>query len=168
MRQFIWGYLKTGSVVIMKEKTQEFKKQFNELWKQTITQLDDIKDVVLRSTDKLEKFDLEMERLRLERDKLLKSLGEQTLRWLEQSKDLPIPPMVRRTLNRLNVVAEGLTEKSKKAKKAKTKAPAKKKAAKKPATKKAPAKKKVAKKTAKKTTKKKTTKKTVAKKSSAA
>jgi len=150
---------------MMKEKTQEFKKQFNELWKQTMTQLDDIKDVVLRSTDKLEKFDLEMERLRLERDKLLKSLGEQTLRWLEQSKDLPIPPMVRRTLNRLNEVAEGLTEKSKKAKK---KAPAKKKVAKKKAVKKAPVKKKTAKKTAKKTTKKKTTKKTVAKKSSAA
>ena len=150
---------------MMKEKTKEFRKQFNELWKQTIAQLDDIKDVVLRSADKLEKFDLEMERLRLERDKLLKSLGEQTLRWLEQSKDLRIPPMVRRTLNRLNEVAEGLTEKSKKAK---TKAPVKKKAAKKSATKKAPAKKKVAKKVAKKTTKKKTTKKTVAKKSSAA
>ncbi len=153
----------------MKEKTQEFKKQFNDLWKQTMTQLDDIKDVVLRSTDKLEKFDLEMERLRLERDKLLKHLGEQTLRWLEQSKDLPIPPMVRRTLDRLNEVAEGLTVKPKKAKK---KAPAKKKTAKKAASKKAPAKKKTAKKstkkTAKKTTKKKTTKKTVAKKSSAA
>ena len=145
----------------MREKTQEFKKQFNDLWKQTMGQLDDIKDVVLRSTDKLEKFDLEIERLRLERDKLLKKLGEQTLRWLDHSKDLRIPSVVRRTLERLNEVAEGLTEKSQKAKK---KSATKKKTVKKKTSKKAPTKKKVA----KKTTKKKTTKKTVAKKSSAA
>ena len=145
----------------MKQKTQEFKKQFNDLWKQTMGHLDEIKDVVLRSTDRLEKFDLEIERLRLERDKLLKKLGEQTLRWVEQSKDLRIPPLVRRTLERLNEVAEGLTERTQKAKK---KTPTKKKVAKKKVTKKASSKKKVA----KKTTKKKTTTKTVAKKSSAA
>ena len=124
----------------MAARSEEFRKQVNELWKQAIDQLDDVKETVLRST---ERFEADIHRLRRERDKLLKRLGEQTYRLANEGK-LPVPALVKRTVDRLNEVIDGLVAKSaasnkKKASKATTRKASAKKVAKK-ATKRVPAK----------------------------
>ncbi|MEM6731859.1 MAG: hypothetical protein AAF658_09895 [Myxococcota bacterium] len=133
----------------MANVTEEFRKEVNKLWSSTIDQLEEIKDTVLRTNDRVE---AEIQRLRLERDKLLRRLGEQTLK-LANQQTVPLPSTVKRTIEQLNEVLETLTSAEKGRKKRKTK----KKAAKKKTTKKKTTAKKKA--TKKKATKKKTTKK---------
>lgn len=91
----------------MTARSEEFRKQVNELWKQANDQLEEVKDSVLRST---ERFEADIHRLRIERDKLLKllkRLGEQTYRLANEGK-LPVPAIVRRTVDRLNEVIDGM------------------------------------------------------------
>jgi hypothetical protein len=127
----------------MARKTpDDFRKQINEVWKQAINQLEDVKDVVLKSGDRME---AEVERLRLERDKLLKKLGEQTHKLANQGK-LPMPGVVKQTVDRLNEVIDKMVKSRKKKTKKRKTSKKKKKTTKKKAK--------------KKVTKKKTTKKT--------
>ena len=133
----------------MAKVKDEFRKEVNKIWSQAIEQLEEIKDTVLRTNDRVE---TEIQRLRLERDKLIRRLGEQTLK-LANQKTVPLPAVVKRTVEQLNDVLENLTsaEKGRKKKTKKKKVTKKKK-------KKATAKKTATKKTTrKKTTKKKTT-----------
>lgn len=135
----------------MSNVTEDFRKEVNKLWNQAIEQLEELKDSVLHTSDRVE---AEVQRLRLERDKLLRRLGEQTLK-LANQQTVPLPQAVKRTIEQLNDVLESLTSAEKgrkKTKKKKKKVSKKKKVAKKTGTKKT---------TKKKTTKKKTTKKKV-------
>jgi hypothetical protein len=92
----------------MSTASAEFRKQINEVWKQAIDQLETVKKVVLQSTDR---FEADLERLRLERDKLLKRLGEQTYRLVNEGR-LPIPSWVKETVDSLNVVVQNMVRKS--------------------------------------------------------
>lgn len=125
----------------MANMTDEFRKEVNKLWSQAIDQLEEIKETVLRTNDRVE---AEVQRLRLERDKLLRRLGEQTLK-LANQQTVPLPAVLKRTVEQLNDVIESLTDAQSGRKKRGTKK-----------KKKAASKKKV---TRKKTTKKKVTKK---------
>jgi hypothetical protein len=84
--------------------SDEFRRQVNELWKQAVDQLEEVKDTLTRSRGRIE---ADMLRLRRERDRLLRRLGEQTFRLANQGK-LPMPSLVKRTVERLNEVIEGL------------------------------------------------------------
>ena len=86
------------------KQSEEFRKQVNELWKQAVDQLEEVKDSLTRSAGR---FETDRIRLRSERDRLLKRLGEQTYRLANQGK-FPVPALVRRTVDRLNHVIEGL------------------------------------------------------------
>jgi hypothetical protein len=79
----------------------ELRKQVNQLWKQAVDQLEEVKEVL---TGRLEE---DLVRLRQERDRLLKTLGEQTYRLANQGK-LPMPALIKRTVERLNAVLEGM------------------------------------------------------------
>lgn len=125
----------------MANMTDEFRKEVNKLWSQAIDQLEEIKETVLRTNDRVE---AEVQRLRIERDKLLRRLGEQTLK-LANQQTVPLPTVLKRTVEQLNDVIESLTDAQSGRKKRGTKK-----------KKKATSKKKV---TRKKTTKKKVTKK---------
>ncbi len=113
----------------MSNVTEEFRKEVNKLWTQAIEQLEDIKDTVLHTSDRVE---AEVQRLRLERDKLLRKLGEQTLK-LANQQTVPMPSAVKRTIEQLNEVLESLTsaEKGRKKKSRKKVTKKKKKVAKK-------------------------------------
>jgi hypothetical protein len=79
----------------------EIRKQVNELWKQAVDQFEEVKEVL---TGRLE---VDLVRLRGERDRLLKTLGEQTYKLANQGK-LPVPAIVKKTVDRLNEVINGL------------------------------------------------------------
>lgn len=100
--------------------------QLNDLWKQAIDQLEEVKDAYTRSRGRL---DDEMLRLRGERDKLLKKLGEQTHKLANDGK-LPVPSVVKRTVDRLNEVIDNLVATQAKKKKTKKKTAKKRRAAK--------------------------------------
>lgn len=89
----------------MNSSTDEFRKHVNELWSQTVDQLETLKDTVLRSTN--DRVETEVQRLRMERDKLLQNLGEQTLKLINQEK-VPVPAVVKKTVDRLNSVLDSL------------------------------------------------------------
>lgn len=91
----------------MTSASAEFRKQINEVWKQAIDQLETVKKVVLQSTDR---FEADLERLRIERDKLLKRLGEQTYRLVNEGK-LPIPAWAKKTVDSLNEVINNMVRK---------------------------------------------------------
>ncbi len=112
----------------MAQRSDDIKKQVNELLKQAIDQLETLKDALVRSRGR---FEADLARLRLERDRLLRLLGEQTYRLANQGK-LPMPGIVKSTVDRLNHVIDNIV-----AKQGTTKKKAKKKAAKKKTTKKA-------------------------------
>lgn len=124
-------------------RQDDFREQINEVWKHAINQLEDVKEVVLRSSDRVE---AELGRLRLERDKLLKTLGEQTYKLANRGK-LPMPKIVKQNVDRLNEVIDNMVKKGRK-KKAKTKKVTKKKVSKKTPKKKTKATKKKTKRTA--------------------
>jgi hypothetical protein len=84
--------------------SDEFKKQVNELFKHAIDQLEEVKEVIVRSTGR---FEADLLRLRDERDKLLRRLGEQTYRLANEGK-LPVPAFVKATVDRLNEIIDHL------------------------------------------------------------
>ncbi|MCK5689822.1 hypothetical protein KAI87_11160, partial [Myxococcota bacterium] len=84
----------------------EFRKQVNELWKNAVDQLEEVKDIVLKSSNK---FEADIQRLKIERDRLLKKLGEQTHKLAGQGQ-VPLPARVRTTIDRLNEVIESLVK----------------------------------------------------------
>jgi hypothetical protein len=81
-------------------RSDDFKKQVNELFCQAFSQLEDVKEAIVRSTNR---FEADLVRLREERDKLLKRLGEQTYRLAREGK-LPVPTFVKATVERLNEI----------------------------------------------------------------
>lgn len=113
-------------------RADEIKKQVNVLWKQAVGQLEDVKEAVLKQTDR---FDAEIHWLKTERDRLLKLLGEQTHKLATQGK-LPMPGLVKSTVDRIDEVVARLV-----AKQGNGKARRKKAAGKKAARRKAPARK---------------------------
>ena len=132
-----------------------FRVQVNDLWKQAVDQLEEVRDVLSRSRDKLEgRLEEDLLRLRGERDRLLKVLGEQTYKLANQGK-VPLPTVVKNTVDRLNEVIESLVATQRRKSGKSSAAP----------TATGAAKKKTAAKASKKTTKKKAAKKkTTAKK----
>ncbi len=82
-------------------ETADMRRQVNELWKQAVDQLEAVKEVL---SGRLEE---DLVRLRSERDKLLKTLGEQTYKLANQGK-LPVPSIIKRTVDRLNDVIDGI------------------------------------------------------------
>lgn len=114
----------------MTTRTDDFRRQVNELWKQAVDQLEEVKDAIVRQTGR---FDSEIDRLRGERDRLLQRLGEQTHKLATEGK-LPMPAFVKVTVERLDDVLERLV--AKQGNGSKRKAPSKKPARRKPAGKK--------------------------------
>lgn len=88
-------------------RADEIKKQVNVLWKQAVGQLEDVKEAVLKQTDR---FDAEIHWLKTERDRLLKLLGEQTHKLATQGK-LPMPGLVKSTVDRIDEVVARLVAK---------------------------------------------------------
>ncbi len=88
-------------------RTDEIRKQVNGLWKQAVEQLEEVKEAVLKQTDR---FDAELHWLRKERDRLLKVLGEQTHKLATQGK-LPMPAIVKTTVDRIDEVVARLVAK---------------------------------------------------------
>jgi len=91
---------------------EELRKQVNVLWKQAASQLDEIKGAVLRTA---EKHEVDIQRLRVQRDKLLKRFGQETHRLANDAK-YPVPEIVKRTVDRLNDVINGVLKQSAKGK----------------------------------------------------
>ncbi len=102
----------------MARRSDDFRKQVNEIWKQAISQLEDIKDAVMRAQDRIE---ADIHKLRIERDNLLKKLGEQTYKLANQGK-VPMPAVVKQTVDRLNEVIDSMVKKQRRRKKTKKKA----------------------------------------------
>ncbi len=91
----------------MNARTEEFRRQMNDLWKQAVDQLEVVKDAVVRQTDR---FDAELQWLRGERDRLLKRLGTQTHKLANEGK-LPMPAFLKTTVDRLNEVIDRIVAK---------------------------------------------------------
>jgi hypothetical protein len=136
----------------MSETGEDIRKQANQLWKQAIGQLEEVKEIFQQNRKRLEP---DIQKLRGEKDKLLKKLGEHTYK-LSQRDNVQMNAVARRTVDRLNEVINKLSKQEESAKPA-GKSTAKKATTKKTATKKKTTKKKVTKKktAAKKTTTKK-------------
>jgi hypothetical protein len=93
--------------------TTPIRNQVNELWQQAVDQLEEVKETLLQSRSKLEhRFEADVIRLKRERERLLKMLGEQTYKLANQGK-LPLPGVVKRTIDRLNKVIDRMIEKEK-------------------------------------------------------
>lgn len=97
----------------MSSRSDEFRKHVNDLWRQAKDQLDEVRDVVLKSRDRIE---ADLHRLRGERDKLLIKLGEQTYRLINQG-DFPVPAIIKQTAQRLNLVIDRIVKHEKKPRK---------------------------------------------------
>ena len=130
----------------MARRSDDFRKQVNEIWKQAIDQLEDVKDAVMRAQDRIE---TDIHKLRIERDNLLKKLGEQTYKLANQGK-VPMPGVVKQTVDRLNEVIDTMVKKQRRKKAKKKKKSTKKKAKKKTTPKKTTKKKKTGRTTKKK------------------
>jgi hypothetical protein len=128
----------------------KIRKQAIDLWKKTVSQLDEISKTLMK-TSRLEKLKIDRAKLLADRDKLLKRLGQETYKLIEQGR-LKVPKPLKELYNRISKLLDRIIPEKMKPVKKKPK----KKAAPKPAAKKKPAKKKA---TKKKTTKKKTAKK---------
>ena len=87
-------------------KSDELRNQASSMWHRAIEQIDDVRDTLL-STREL--FAPEIERLKRERDNLLRKLGEQTLRMTNQGL-VPVPDVVRRTVDMLNDTIDSIVE----------------------------------------------------------
>ncbi len=85
---------------IAMERSEEFRKQVNDLWKHAVKQLEEAKEVLLRQRGRIE---ADLHRLRLERDKLLKKLGEQTYKFVNSGR-VRVPEIIKHTVDRLNEV----------------------------------------------------------------
>lgn len=130
----------------MARRSDDFRKQVNEIWKHAIDQLEDVKNAVMRAQDRIE---ADLHKLRLERDNLLKKLGEQTYKLANQGK-VPMPSVVKQTVDRLNEVIDSMVKKQRRRNKKKKKKKVKKKTKRKTAREKTTTKKKTGRTTKKK------------------
>ena len=131
--------------------TNDIKKYANDMWQQAIDQLDEARAALVRSRDRIE---TDVHKVRQERNRLLQKLGEHVLKLTNQG-NLPLPKRVRKLVDQLNDLLDGIVAKEQAPAKPAAKPAAAKKVAKKAAAKKAPAKKAAAKKApAKKSSKK--------------
>ncbi|MBI3179180.1 MAG: hypothetical protein HYZ27_05935 [Deltaproteobacteria bacterium] len=89
------------------DRSEEFRKHVNDLWKQAVKQLEEAKEVLLRQRGRIE---ADLQRLRLERDKLLKKLGEQTYKFVNNGR-VRVPEIIKRTVDRLNEVINRMVKK---------------------------------------------------------
>lgn len=89
-------------------KRAALKQQVGALWQQAVHQLDDVKKVVKLRSGRLE---ADVARLKMERDKLLTLLGEQTYKLANQEL-ITLPALVQRTVVRLNEVVTMLAPQS--------------------------------------------------------
>ncbi len=121
------------------KKKKDVKKQLMDLWKKTINQLEDISVSLLKSSG-LDKIKFKSVKILAERDKLLKRLGEETFRLIDQGK-MAVPKPINELYGKISKLMDRLWGKKTKKKTAKKR------------------------KTTKKTTRKKTAKKKTAKKS---
>lgn len=99
---------------------------FKKLWKGAVAQIEGVRDQVEKTVkasgqNARHQFEKEFDRLRIERDRLLVTLGEQTLTWVNKSP-VELPSVLKKTVTRLNEVVDSL--KPKKAAKAESKAEA--------------------------------------------
>lgn len=101
----------------MARRSDDFRKQVNEIWKHAIDQLEDVKNAVMRAQDRIE---ADLHKLRIERDNLLKKLGEQTYKLANQGK-VPMPSVVKQTVDRLNEVIDSMVKKQRRRNKKKKK-----------------------------------------------
>ena len=91
----------------MELNSDELRRQANDLWKQAMDRLEEVKKLVLKQRGRLES---DLNRLVRERDKLLKKLGEQTYRLANQGS-IHVPKLVRDTVDNLNKVIDRITKK---------------------------------------------------------
>ena len=109
----------------MSERAEEMRKQAIDLWKKTVSQLEQISKTLRASG--IERFKAERDRLLAERDKLFRRLGEETFKQIEARKikvPKPIQDIYVRIRNLMDVL---IMQKKPKKKAAKKKKPAKKK-----------------------------------------
>jgi hypothetical protein len=93
--------------------SDNLKQQANDLWKQAVDQLDEVKKAVLKQRGR---FESDLSRLVGERDKLLKELGQQTRRLANQGS-IHVPKFLRDTADNLNQVIGRITNSHRPAKK---------------------------------------------------
>ncbi|MBC7792923.1 MAG: hypothetical protein H7Z43_04395, partial [Clostridia bacterium] len=86
-------------------KRADIKRQVGALWQQAVGQLEDVRKVVKQRSGRLE---ADVARLKMERDKLVALLGEQTHKLATQDK-VTLPPVLQRTVQRLNEVLASLS-----------------------------------------------------------
>ena len=99
----------------MVSRPEELRKQVNEIWKQTVDQLEHLKKTLLHSADR---FEADIDRLRRERDRVLKQLSQNTHRLANQAK-VPMPAWVKEAVDKLNGAIDKVVEKSPNSKKKK-------------------------------------------------
>ena len=92
----------------MATRSGDVRRYVNELWDQALDQLEDAREAIIRSRDRLE---ADVHRLKLERDKLLTKLGQQTLKLSNQGR-LPVPRVVQKTVDKLNHVINKIVDTS--------------------------------------------------------
>ena len=113
----------------MADRADVMRKQAIDLWKKTVSQLEQISKTLRASG--IERFKAERDRLLAERDKLFRRLGEETFKQIEARKikvPKPIQDIYVRIRNLMDVL---IMQKKPKKKAAKKKKPAKKKTTKK-------------------------------------
>ncbi len=92
---------------------EQMKKQFSDIWKQTVEQLEDIREAVVKASQTArERLDATF--LRRERDRLYQQLGEDTFVLIESGKLEP-PRALRDLLDRIHVIGQQLDEAEKEA-----------------------------------------------------
>jgi hypothetical protein len=92
----------------MPTHAEQLRKQVDVLWKQAVVQLEEVKRAVIRTA---ERHDVDLQRLRAQRDKLLKRFGEETHRLANDAR-YPVPTIIKRTVDRLNEVIDVVLKQS--------------------------------------------------------
>jgi hypothetical protein len=87
---------------------EQMRRQFGEFWKQTMDQLEDLREAVVKASQTA-KGRLDATFLRRERDRLYQQLGEDTYLLIESGKLKPAPAL-RDTLDRIHAIVEQLAE----------------------------------------------------------
>ncbi|MFW5878368.1 MAG: hypothetical protein ACOCVR_00980 [Myxococcota bacterium] len=87
---------------------EQMKRQFGDIWKQTMEQLEDLRDVVVKASQTA-RTRLDATFLRRERDRLYQQLGEDTFVLIETGK-LKAPPALRDLLDRIHAIGQQLDE----------------------------------------------------------
>jgi hypothetical protein len=107
----------------MVERAEEMRRQAIDLWKKTVSQLEQISKTL--SVSGIEKFKAERDRLLSERDKLFKRLGEETFKLIETRK-IKVPKPIQDIYVRIRNLMDVLIMQKKPKKKPARKKPARK------------------------------------------